>query len=120
MIASTRSAGRKDSSRRCVVSELPETEPLAEIDGDELGKERVEHFLGDRAHAHHGARQDLDLHLVEFFEDGTAEIGTEREQQHGGLLVAASGRAACASPPMTSWRTRALATGGAWILAAIS
>ena len=55
--------------------------------GDELGKQRVEHLLGDRAHAHHGAREHLDLDLVELLEDRPAEIGAQGEQQHGGLLV---------------------------------
>ena len=89
MMASTRSAGRKESSRRSVVSVLPEMVPLEEmvVTNSTSSSSSMSWVIGpSRTMAR---RSVLDLDLVEFVEDGPAEVGTEREQQHGGLLVAA-------------------------------
>src|SRR5690606_31892960 len=56
--------------------------------GDEFDHQIVEHFLGDRAQAGHGAAELLDLQFVQFIEDRLAIIGAQRQQQRGRLFIA--------------------------------
>ncbi len=71
--------GRKDISSRCVVSELPETVPLAEtkITNSAKRQSSISWVIGPMRTMVRD--EDLDLHLVELFEDGAAEVGTERQ-----------------------------------------
>src|SRR5690606_35729156 len=62
--------------------------PVGRNGGDELDHQVVEHFLGDRAQAHHGAAELLDLEFVQLVEDWLAVVGPQRQQQGRGLLVA--------------------------------